>query len=159
MNLLYGNGEVVLEENTEVVGLQIHFMGKINVVSKLPDNFNVILADGKILIYSLELSVLPEMLFTYNGAFRITQCIASTDQGEKVNVFPSNNNLGFWSKTNSTYDTGSEWENYSGGYRYGAKVYIQKNNIPKVEKGTKVVKRESVARNVSRQTTRSSGGY
>ena len=41
MNLLYGNGEVVLEENTEVVGLQIHFMGKINVISKLPDNFNV----------------------------------------------------------------------------------------------------------------------
>lgn len=159
MNLLYGNGEVVLEENTEVVGLQIHFMGKINVISKLPDNFNVILADGKILIYSLELSVLPEMLFTYNGVFRITQCIASTNEGGKIDVSPVNNNLGFWSKNTSIYDAGSEWESYSGNYIIGKKVLRQKNNIPKVEKGTKVVKRESVARNVSRQTTRSSGGY
>ena len=159
MNLLYGNGEVVLEENTQVVGLQIHFMGKINVVSKLPDNFNVILADGKLLIYSLELLVLPEILFTYNGSLRITQCIASTSEGAKINVIPVNNNLGFWSMTLGTYDSGSEWESYIGGNRFGKKVLRQKNNIPKLVKGTKSVKRESVARNVSRQTTRSSGGY
>jgi len=149
MNLLYGNGEVVLESNTEVVGLQIHFMGKINIESKLPDTFNIILANGKILIYSMDLSVIPEILFTYNGAMKITQCIASDNQGKSVAISSINNNLGFWTKTNGTWDTGSTWDSYAGGYRVGNKVLRQKNNIPKMEKGTKRVK----------QTTRSGGGY
>lgn len=149
MNLLYGNGEVVLEGNTDVVGLQIHFMGKINIESKLPDNFNIVLANGKMLIYSMDLSIIPNMLFTYNGAMRITQCIASDNQGKGVTISSINNNLGFWTKTNGTWDTGSDWDSYSGSYKVGNKVLRQKNNIPKIEKGAKKVK----------QKTRSGGGY
>tara|TARA_R110002020_G_scaffold412833_3_gene622403 strand:- start:2370 stop:2816 length:447 start_codon:yes stop_codon:yes gene_type:complete len=142
MNISYGNGEVALETNDKVVGLQIHFTGKINIESNLPDDFNVYLGNNKIIIFSMNLDVLSELLFTYKGTFRIDNCIASNKHGEKIDINIQNYYLGYWQRQNNTWETGSKWQDLKSKYTIGYKVFKQKNNLPELTKEQKdIVKR------------------
>ena len=83
-NLVYGNGQVDIGNNESIVALQIHYEGFINCNSVMSDEFLLYKNKKKIIIYSMELHMLPSILFEYNGQFKITKCIASNINGEKV---------------------------------------------------------------------------
>jgi hypothetical protein len=141
MNLTYGNGEVILESNNKVVGLEIHFTGKINLNSNLSNDFNVYLGNNKIMIFSMNLDVLSELLFTYKGTFRIDKCIASDRFGKKIDIDIENNYLGYWQRQDSYWETGMKWENLKNKYTIGSKVARQKNNLPELTEDQKAIAR------------------
>jgi len=139
MDISYGNGEVVLETNDKVVGLQIHFTGKINIQSNLSDDFNIHLGNNKLIIFSMNLDVLSELLFTYKGTFRIDRCIASDRTGKKIDITINNDYLGFWQRQDSNWETGMKWEDLKNKYTIGSKVLKQKNNLPELTKEQKAI--------------------
>ena len=139
MDISYGNGEVVLETNDKVVGLQIYFTGKISLQSNLSDDFNVYLGNNKLMIFSLNLDILSELIFTYKGTFRIDRCIASDNKGKKVDITIKNDYLGFWQRQDSNWETGMKWEDLKNKYTIGHKVLKQKNNLPKLTKEQKAI--------------------
>ena len=139
MNISYGNGEVVLETNDKVVGLQIHFTGKINIQSNLSDDFNIYLGNNKLMIFSMNLYTLSELLFTYKGTFRIDKCIASDNKGRKLTVDIKNEYIGFWQRQNTTWETGMKYQDLKGKYTVGYKVLKQKNNLPELTKEQRAI--------------------
>ena len=139
MDISYGNGEVVLETNDKVVGLQIHFTGKIDIQSNLPDDFNIYLGNNKLMIFSMNLDVLSELLLTYKGTFRIDKCIASDRSGKKIDITIKNDYLGFWQIQESTWETGMKWDSLKNKYTIGHKVLKQKNNLPELTKEQKAI--------------------
>ena len=104
VNLVYGNGQVDIGNNESIVALQIHYEGVMNCNSVMPDEFLLYKNKRKIIIYSMGLHILPNILFNYNGEFKITKCIASNIDGKKVKINIENNYLGFWEKQESEYD-------------------------------------------------------
>jgi hypothetical protein len=137
-NLVYGNGQVDIGNNESIVALQIHYEGFINCNSVMPDEFLLYKNKKKIIIYSMELHMLPSILFEYNGQFKITKCIASNINGEKVKVNVKNNYLGFWSKQDSIYENiDFKWEEIKGNNLVGNKVSVSKDILPNLTKEQK----------------------
>ena len=142
MDISYGNGEVVLETNDKIVSLQIYFKGKIRINQVLPEQFILYNSKNKIIIYSMSLDILPDLLFTYIGNLKILKCIASNNKGEKIDITITNDNLGFWQKQNTTWETGMSWESLDGNYIVGQIPVVQKKNLPELTKEQKrIVKR------------------
>ena len=90
----------------------------------------------------MSLDILPDLLFTYIGNLKILKCIASNNKGEKIDITITNDNLGFWQKQNTTWETGMSWESLDGNYIVGQIPVVQKKNLPELTKEQKrIVKR------------------
>tara|TARA_R100000742_G_C4275912_1_gene96644 strand:- start:314 stop:757 length:444 start_codon:yes stop_codon:yes gene_type:complete len=142
INLSYGSGEVSLDNNISIVAIQIQFKGVVKINQTLPKEFTIYNSKNKIIIYSMSLNVLPDLLFTYNGNFRILSCIASNNKGEKIDITITNDNLGFWQKQNTTWETGIGWESLDGNYIVGQIPVVQKKNLPELTEEQKKLQEE-----------------
>ena len=131
INLNYGNGNVSLDDNDSIVGIQIYFKGKIKINQVLPEEFTIYNSKNKIIIYSMGLYLLPDLLFTYNGNLKILKCIASDKNANKVDISFTNNYLGFWGNQNYTWETGMKWDNLDGDHIVGQVPVIQQTRIAK----------------------------
>ena len=141
-NLIYGNGDVSLDSNDSIIAIQFYFKGKIKINQVLPEEFTLYNSKNKIIIYSMGLYLLPDLLFTYNGNFKILKCIASDKNANKVDVSFANNYLGFWGKQNYTWATGMKWDSLDGDHIVGQVPVTQKTNLPELTKEQKrIVKR------------------
>ena len=145
VNLVYGNGQVDIGNNESIVALQIHYEGVMNCNSVMPDEFLLYKNKRKIIIYSMGLHILPNILFNYNGEFKITKCIASNIDGKKVKINIENNYLGFWEKQESEYDFADyKWETIKGNNLVGIKVKSSKNILPSLTKEQKKIVKKIV---------------
>ena len=71
VKIKYGTGEVRLESNGEIAGLEINYRGAFHGVNKLGSGWTIKASKNKILIISLSQIPISELLFSYIGELRI----------------------------------------------------------------------------------------
>lgn len=139
MNLRYGNGNVSIDNNSEIVAIQIHYNGNLEVNSLIPDEYILYKSKNKIIIYSMELLKLPLDLFSYSGNFKITKCISSDSKANKIKTTIKNNYLGFWVKQNTNWESGEIWDDIKGTHYVGKKVIKNQLIMPELTKEQKLI--------------------
>ena len=71
VKIIYGKGEVRLEVNGEIAGLEINYRGAFHGVNKLGRGWSIKAGKTKIIIISLAQAPVTELLFKYIGELKI----------------------------------------------------------------------------------------
>ena len=80
--LYYGNGEVTIE-GSEIRGIDIRYRGSIKIEKKTGDNFALVHANNRVIIFPLGEGYLNE-LFYYSGTMKIISLMAVDNNSDKV---------------------------------------------------------------------------
>ena len=82
MKLYYGNGSCTIEGST-AMGVEIRYIGAIEIEDKTSDSFVVAHQNNKILVFPIGEGTLND-LFDYTGEFKIISVIVADTNGEKA---------------------------------------------------------------------------
>ena len=82
--LWYGNGELRLESNGAVAGVEITFRGKPTINWDLPACWTASMGSRKAILYSMDTEPLPEILGSYTGYLRVLSVLVANWDAEKV---------------------------------------------------------------------------
>ena len=119
MKIYYGNGEVRLEGAVNIAAFEIKYNGNINAESEIPDSWIMLNNKNKIIGVSLG-NYQPELLFTYEGEFRILSCRVTDKELNQKSVLPVVQDLGLWSSSNTKYEDFTQFpEDFDGTYVIG----------------------------------------
>jgi len=72
--LKYGRGDVIFKTNGEVAAFEIGYVGAIRGIKKLGAGWTIKIGERKIVIFSMAETELSELLFSYVGELKITDC-------------------------------------------------------------------------------------
>ena len=94
--LKYGRGDVLLEANGEIAGVQIHYKGRFKGVKKIGKGWTIKANNKLIIIYSLAQSDFSELLFSYVADLKITSCQYCDWDGRLLHADTINENKDSW---------------------------------------------------------------
>ncbi len=115
--LFYGDGQLRIESNGAIAGIEIAFRGKPTFDWALPDDWTAAMGAKKILIYSLGVSDLPEFLGAYSGYFQVFDVIVASWDAEKIPVVIELENIQLWERLNTNWeDLTKKWEDLDRGW-------------------------------------------
>ena len=134
-NISYYDGNVYLKTDINPAVVEINYNGSIYAESQLPSGFLISEGSNKIIIVRLTNNVMPELLFTYNGEFKIT--IA------KVYAVDGVNKVASISKLRHTFrETTDTWSQLNSNWSYYAtKDYASSSQKPSLG-GTIIINNE-----------------
>ena len=101
--LKYGKGNVYLETNGEVAGIEISYRGAFKGVNTLGDGWTIKAGRNKIIIYSLAKTQIKELLFRYIGELKIVRAKYATWNNESYNAKIVNLNRNDWNISNGNW--------------------------------------------------------
>ena len=84
IKLHYGDGQIMLEADGLLGGIEIKYEGKVSFEADLPENWIFMGNKNKLMFVSFGATELPSILCTYTGGFKIVGCRASSLDGSKV---------------------------------------------------------------------------
>tara|TARA_R110002020_G_scaffold10775_2_gene40895 strand:- start:902 stop:1372 length:471 start_codon:yes stop_codon:yes gene_type:complete len=143
-NLNVGKKIVSLDSDVNYQGIQIDYVGSINITSLLPDNYIVSSGNNKIIILKLNQSndILKD-LFSYNGLAMITKCMLVTDTLTSHNLNVNKSNLEKYMRLDGVWETYTRnWEDISFDGNNDKKSYIHKKTTYDNEAKTFTTKKE-----------------
>lgn len=131
VKLYYGNGNCSIDNN-KIVGIQIHYKGKIAIKDRTPFNYVINSSNNIILIFSIQKGQALSELFEYEGEFKVISVIASDGNAERVPVL-IRKVLDYSEFINSkSEDMTTKSENLDQGFVSGGKVpktFLKEPNI------------------------------
>ena len=134
--LYYGDGNVSVKYNSTLLRLEIFYTGKIEIVNKLNTNWIFFVNDKKIIVRSKKKeNPKIDLLFTYEGVLTVNKCMVTDINDNRIISARINNNLSYWSKMGTKWESGGIWNNYTQTNKVGRMV--QKTKVIGVEDGTK----------------------
>ena len=96
-NLNIGKSVVSLDTDVVYQAIQIEYVGTINVISLLPNNYILQKGANKIIIVKMEKSnTIISDLFEYRGMAMITHCMLVDPNLNKHNLYINKSNLQLW---------------------------------------------------------------
>ena len=127
-NLNIGRKTVRLDTDINYQGIEIEYVGTINITSLLPNNYIVSNGNNKIIIVKMSKddSVLKD-LFTYKGMAMISKCMLVTEDLKTHNLYVNKSNLEFYNRLDTTWENlSTNWEDLSFDGNNNKKSYIHR---------------------------------
>ena len=84
VELWYGNGELRLESDGAVAGVEITFNGEPTFDWNLPDSWTAAEGNGKLILYTMDTESLPEILGYYTGHFEVLSVLVANWNANEV---------------------------------------------------------------------------
>tara|TARA_Y100000590_G_C15738963_1_gene1019560 strand:- start:896 stop:1501 length:606 start_codon:yes stop_codon:yes gene_type:complete len=124
----YYDGNIYLESDGNPYAVDITYKGKIKGESMLPDGFLIQEKNNRIFILRLSDKEFPNLLFSYNGNFKILKAdlyskTSRVTASLSANINEYNKITDSWSQLNS------KWEEYGDSYYYGDSVTRKRTDI------------------------------
>ena len=153
--IMADNGVCSLQADVGVMGIQLHFIGEVEITPELPEGWILQGNNNTILMFTLGAnSIQNQELFTYKGYIKIVKAIISNDKGEQLSETIKEVNSNWSSQSFDFSIDATSWEDYKDTKRVGKVNRTTYNlpdyNLPKIEK--KKIKR-------TQASSRSTGGY
>tara|TARA_B100001769_G_C22001455_1_gene538177 strand:- start:537 stop:1007 length:471 start_codon:yes stop_codon:yes gene_type:complete len=142
-NLNIGQKTIRIDTNMNYQGIEIEYVGTINITSLLPSNYIVKSGNNKIIIIKLtkDQDILSD-LFTYKGVAMITRCMLVKEDLETHNIYINKSNLELYNRLDGDYDNISKnWDDLSFDGNNNKKSYIyRKSTLDKENKTFTTIK-------------------
>ena len=125
-NLNIGRKTVRLDTDINYQGIEIEYVGTINITSLLNNNYIVSNGNNKIIIVKMikNATVLKD-LFTYKGMAMISKCMLVTEDLKTHNLYVNKSNLEFYNRLDTTWENlSTNWEDLSFDGNNNKKSYI-----------------------------------
>ena len=155
-------GECNLDSEVDIMGIQIHFKGKVEITPQLPEGWILQGNNNKMIMFALSgVPIQKQILFTYNGEFDIRDLIISDKNATKITCKIIRNKV----------DWDTQGEGFASEYIYWDDMKIKKSedkikktiynlpdyNLPEVDK--KQIKKQRRTRAATTTSSGSIGGY
>ena len=115
--LWYGNGELRLEVEGAVAGVEITFRGNPTFYWDLPEGWTATKGARKALLCSMDTQPLPEILGSYKGYLKITSVLVADWEAKKVPTTINIEQIHFWEKLSVKWEEFSQaWETLKRGW-------------------------------------------
>ena len=127
-NLNIGQKTIRIDTSINYQGIEIEYVGTINIISLLPSNYIVKSGNNKIIIIKLtkDEDILSD-LFTYRGMAMITKCMLVTEDLKTHNLYVNKSNLEFYNRLDTTWENlSTNWEDLSFDGNNNKKSYIHR---------------------------------
>ena len=133
------DGLCAIDSNVEIMGIEIHFTGKVQITPDLPDNWIMQGNQNKLLIFTLQNAPLQKhSLFNYIGEINIVKSVIANKNGLKINYFIEDSKSN-WLTESLNFDINtSQWKDIKD---FRKKVEVKKTSynlpdydLPKVNK-------------------------
>ena len=150
-------GECLISSDTDIMGIEIHFKGKVNIKSTLPEGWYLRGNNSKIIIFTLQnVPIKNQLLFKYEGVIELKKVIVANKEAKQFKCIVKKDKSQ-WARQDWSMDVEADtWDNFKDITPNG-KVkktsYIIDDDLPEV----KPIK-ETKIRRTRRTTRRSSGG-
>jgi hypothetical protein len=160
--IIIDNGVCSLETNSDILGIEINFLGKAEITPQLPNGWIMQGNSSKMLIISLQgFTISNSILFTYVGTIKILNAIVCNKNGERISVFTKQTSPNWNDQTfDFSIDT-TNWGDYKSRKAVGkvkkTKYILPDYNLPKVEK-TKIKNTRKTTETTPTYTTGTSSG-
>jgi hypothetical protein len=159
------NGICSLEADVDVMGIQLEFIGKVEITPDLPEGWILQGNNNTIIMFSLQGNPIQnQTLFSYKGNINIVKAIVSNNKGQRLSdkIKKSNPDWALQS-FDFSIDT-SKWEDYKDTKRVGkvnrTRYNLPNYDLPKVEKQIKTRSRTTTTTKPTYKSGNgSSGGY
>ncbi len=137
-NLNIGQKTIRIDTNINYQGIEIEYVGTINITSLLPSSYIVKSGNNKVIIIKLIKNddILSD-LFTYKGVAMITKCMIVTQDLETHNIYINKSNLELYNRLDGDYDNISKnWNDLSFDGNNNKKSYIYRKSTLDEENNT-----------------------
>ena len=161
----YEKGKWAISSDTDIMGIEINFKGKVNITPQLPEGWYLQGNTHKIIIFTLQnLPIKNQLLFTYEGVIHIKNIIVVNSDAKKFKCVVKKD-LSQWANQSWSLDTEADtWDNFKNIIPNGkvskTKYNLPDYNLPKVNK--RKIKKTKVKTSPNRgggRSSRGSGGY
>ena len=149
-------GECSISSDTDILGIEIHFTGKVNIKPTLPEGWYLRGNSSKIIIFTMQnVPIKNQKLFEYEGTITLNKCIVANIEAKQIKCIVKKDESQ-WIKQNWSLDVEQvTWDNFKDITPNGKVTktsYIIDDDLPEAQP-TKKTK-------IKTQTRRSStGGY
>ena len=129
-NLNIGQKTIRIDTNINYQGIEIEYVGTINITSLLPSSYIVKSGNNKVIIIKLIKNddILSD-LFTYKGVAMITKGMIVTQDLETHNIYINKSNLELYNRLDGDYDNISKnWNDLSFDGNNNKKSYIYRKS-------------------------------
>ena len=129
-NLNIGQKTIRIDTNINYQGIEIEYVGTINITSLLPSSYIVKSGNNKVIIIKLIKNddILSD-LFIYKGVAMITKCMIVTQDLETHNIYINKSNLELYNRLDGDYDNISKnWNDLSFDGNNNKKSYIYRKS-------------------------------
>jgi hypothetical protein len=129
-NLNIGQKTIRIDTNINYQGIEIEYVGTVNITSLLPSSYIVKSGNNKVIIIKLIKNddILSD-LFTYKGVAMITKCMIVTQDLETHNIYINKSNLELYNRLDGDYDNISKnWNDLSFDGNNNKKSYIYRKS-------------------------------
>ena len=163
--IMADNGVCSLQADVGVMGIQLHFIGEVEITPELPEGWILQGNNNTILMFTLGAnSIQNQELFTYKGYIKIVKAIISNDKGEQLSETIKEVNSNWSSQSFDFSIDATSWEDYKDTKRVGkvnrTRYNLPDYNLPKVEKQIKTRSRTTTTTKPTYKSGNgSSGGY
>ena len=151
-NLNIGKNVVSLDTDIVYQAIQIEYIGTINIISLLPNNYILQKGANKIIVVKMERSdTIISDLFEYRGMAMITHCMLVDSDLNKHNLYINKSNLQLWNTltrvdaTENNMDWayfGDKWESIDFDGKNNKKNYLHRKTTFNKETNTYTTTKE-----------------
>ena len=109
----YENGECLISSNTDIMGIEIHFTGKVNIKPTLPEGWYLRGNNSKIIIFTLQnVPIKNQLLFQYEGTIKLNKAIVANVEGKQIKCVVKKDESQ-WTKQNWFLDVEADtWDKF-----------------------------------------------
>ena len=130
--ITYNDGQVRLECDGNPLAIMIHYEGIIQATSNLPQGFIIKETKNRIMILRLSYQPFPEVLFEYEGRFKIIRSDLYNNRN-KITALSTKKTDQYYRIKDKYTELNSKWVEYGDTYTYGdiskRKTDIVTNNL------------------------------
>ena len=155
-------GSCVISSDTDILGIEIHFTGKVNIKPTLPEGWYLRGNNNKIIIFTMQnVPIKNQKLFEYEGTITLKKAIVANTEGKQIKCIV-NKDKSQWSNQEWSLDIEADtWDNFKDITPNGKVTktsYIIDDDLPEADK-TKIKTRRRTTTSTSVVSSGSTGGY
>ena len=162
----YENGECLISSNTDIMGIEIHFTGKVNIKPTLPEGWYLRGNSSKIIIFTMQnVPIKNQLLFQYEGTIKLNKAIVANVEGKQIKCVVKKDESQ-WTKQNWSLDVEADtWDNFKSNVKKGKATKTKYNlpdyDLPKVDNTKIKTKRRTTTSSYTTGggSSGGSGGY
>ena len=131
-------GECSISSDTDILGIEIHFKGKVNIKPTLPEGWYLRGNNNKIIIFTMQnVPIKNQLLFEYEGTITLNKCIVANSEAKQIKCIVKKDESE-WIKQNWSLDVEQvTWDNFKDITPNGKvtkTTYIIDDDLPEVDK-------------------------
>ena len=155
-------GECLISCDTDIMGIEIHFTGKVNIKPTLPEGWYLRGNSSKIIIFTMQnVPIKNQLLFQYEGTIKLNKAIVANVEAKQIKCIVKKDESQ-WTRQNWSLNVEADtWDNFKDITPNGKVTktsYIIDDDLPKVDK-TKIKTKRRTTTSTSGVSSGGSGGY